>query len=341
MIRSQFLALLFGWMRANGAGKIATDIWHELYLPEPNGGMIEEISVPLVSYRAVSDLAAERLGDPFLGLHVAQGTPRGSYGILEYAVRNAPNVAEGFARTVQYLGLLSETVRLEARTVAGEFIIAHHVPGEPSCVGRHGNEFTMAIFHRFVRELTESPVCATRVELAHEAPPDISELEAHFGTTNIHFGMKRNQLVLDEQILTLPIVTHDETLLPWLDRCAETLLPSRSDDDEDPVPHVREKIRRCLHEHKAPSLPGVAWQLRMSPRTLQRRLAATQRSFASEVDEVRRELVESYLREPELNIDAIASLLGYAGRRGFERAILRWYGTTARKLRRERLTMTQ
>ncbi|WP_394832722.1 AraC family transcriptional regulator [Pendulispora rubella] len=332
-IRSQFLVLLFDWLGRNDAAETADSIRRELQLPEAGGTLVRELTVPLASYRTAGDLAAARAGDSFIGLHVARDIPRGSFGLVEFAARSAPDVEEAFHRVVRYLRLLSETIRLELRKFGGEVALVHRIPGEPLCVGRQGNEFTLALFHAFLRELTHSRTQAKRVEFAHSAPDDVGELERFFGTNQLRFDAGRNMIVWSDAILSLPLVSHDQNLLPWLDDYARTLLPADSALDQR-IPGLHEQIRQCLQAQTVPTLVEVARRLRLSTRTLQRRLEAVGTSFQAELESVRLELAEWHLRDPKWSIYEIALLLGYADQRGFERAFVKWRGVTPKEYRR-------
>ncbi|HWL84730.1 MAG TPA: helix-turn-helix transcriptional regulator, partial [Polyangiaceae bacterium] len=116
-------------------------------------------------------------------------------------------------------------------------------------------------------------------------------------------------------------------LLPWLDNYAAALLPPESVCPER-IPGLREQIRSCLQAQAITTLSHIARGMRLSPRTLQRRLRDARTSFRDELDEVRRELAESYLRDPNWSIKAIALRLGYADRNGFERAFRKWCRAT-------------
>ena len=76
--------------------------------------------------------------------------------------------------------------------------------------------------------------------------------------------------------------------------------------------------------------------LGIHPRTLQRRLQAESTSFEKIKDDVRRELAESLLSQPNVSLSQIASLLDYADSSAFSRSCRRWFGE-APSLVRKRL----
>ena len=75
----------------------------------------------------------------------------------------------------------------------------------------------------------------------------------------------------------------------------------------------------------------------MSARTLQRRLAAFDRTFAGLVDEVRYARACDLLRDPGVSLAEVAFLLGFAEQSSFSRSFKRWSGKTPRVWRAEAL----
>jgi AraC-like DNA-binding protein len=74
------------------------------------------------------------------------------------------------------------------------------------------------------------------------------------------------------------------------------------------------------------SLPRIARDLRVSARTLSRKLRAAGRSFQELLEEARRENAVSYLVKTDHSIKEIAGRLGYGDPSNFRRAFYRWTG---------------
>ena len=72
------------------------------------------------------------------------------------------------------------------------------------------------------------------------------------------------------------------------------------------------------------SIAAVAKPMGMSERALQRRLEERELSYSQVVGEVRYEVNESYLREPNVSIAEVAWLLDFSDHSAFER----WTGQT-------------
>jgi AraC-like DNA-binding protein len=72
----------------------------------------------------------------------------------------------------------------------------------------------------------------------------------------------------------------------------------------------------------------VAGELRMSTRTLQRRLTAEGATFQQLMEDARRELARHYLLNSSLELNETAYLLGYEDANSFFRAFHYWEGTS-------------
>ncbi len=75
--------------------------------------------------------------------------------------------------------------------------------------------------------------------------------------------------------------------------------------------------------------------LTMHPRTLQRRLAAENTSFATILDDVRRRQAHRYLTTTEMPMSQIAHLVGLADQSILTRYARRWWNATPREIRRD------
>ena len=74
----------------------------------------------------------------------------------------------------------------------------------------------------------------------------------------------------------------------------------------------------------------------MSTRTLRRRLLEQRTSYHEILDRVRRELADEMLGDPDHTLSEVAYLLGFSDASAFNRAYVRWTGTTPASRRRPR-----
>ena len=299
----------------------------------PDSPDIAGVDVPLELFQAIADELSLRLNDPQMGLNLAKSIPPAAFGVVELSARSAPSFQAAAQRLVRYIGLLNdfEVFTLES-TASGEAAIDHRIPGVPLALGRHGNEQLLALMTRVCREIVQKPNWAPkRVSFAHPAPADRKPLEAFFGTEAITFGLGHNALHFDSETLNMPVATANATLLEVLDDQAHRKLGSTTGPGDE-LARVRERIRHDLQDG-SPQLERVAQGLKMSARTLQRRLSGLGLSFTGLVEETRRELAEDYLAHSNLALAEVAFVLGYADLATFIRAFKRWTGKTPKAFR--------
>jgi AraC-like DNA-binding protein len=156
------------------------------------------------------------------------------------------------------------------------------------------------------------------------------EIERALGCP-VDWGVGANVLVYSKAHAEAPLATADPALFSVLDALAakEALQrPGRFD--------LSSRVRAVLPE----LLPGrgalierVATRLRMSGRTLQRRLKDEGVVFAELVEQYRREWALNLVRDPKVPLNEISYKLGYSEPRAFIRAFKAWEGHTPGELR--------
>ena len=146
----------------------------------------------------------------------------------------------------------------------------------------------------------------------------------------LRFAQPRNELRFDPSVLDLAMREPSPDLVAYLTHQAERRLASLG--DATLLDEVGRAVREAL-PGGAPTITAVARRLGMSARSLQRRLAEEDTSFAAVVDTIRRELATEMLTERRVSIEEVAFLVGFADARGFRRAVERWTGRSPRELR--------
>ena len=94
---------------------------------------------------------------------------------------------------------------------------------------------------------------------------------------------------------------------------------------------LSEQVKGILKRQLAgqrPELQHVARELRLSTRTLQRRLTGQGVTFQNLLEAARRELARHYLLHSSPELNETAYLLGYEDANSFFRAFHAWEGTT-------------
>lgn len=95
-------------------------------------------------------------------------------------------------------------------------------------------------------------------------------------------------------------------------------------DQDDIASELRRKLADLMALGEA-NADAACRALRLSRRTLQRRLKAEKTSFQRVLNEVRADLAVRYLRDARLKSLEIAMLLGYSNLSSFTTAFKSWY----------------
>lgn len=261
-------------------------------------------------------------GDPALALSIAEATPRGAFGIVEYICRAAPTLRDALAQWVRYLRILDDAVEVALVTEGEETSLRVLVESDAPAPGAH--ELCFALVIRHARDMLPCDLSPTGVRFAHRARGDISRYEAFFQCP-VDFDARVTEIRFPDAVLDTPLTTSDPTLLSILLRGADQI---RSDVSREPplTEQVRRALRAAWCEGDA-QMATVAQKLGLSRRSLQRRLGDEGTSFQEIRDSLRLDLAERFLQE-DLSFAEISFLLGFSEPSAFFRAFKRWTGRT-------------
>jgi AraC-like DNA-binding protein len=174
------------------------------------------------------------------------------------------------------------------------------------------------------RRGTDGEITPVRLELTRPLKHR-ALLERHFGC-HVRFNADGNALVFRSSDLDRPFVTHNEELVTMIGTQLDSEIKAQN-ANVNIGQQVKNTLRRSL-AGKRPSLQDVAQELGTSARTLQRRLTDTGVTFQQLVEETRRELARHYLKQPGVELNETAFLLGFEDANSFFRAFQAWEGTS-------------
>ncbi|MEK7780746.1 MAG: AraC family transcriptional regulator ligand-binding domain-containing protein [Verrucomicrobiota bacterium] len=150
-------------------------------------------------------------------------------------------------------------------------------------------------------------------------------LERHFGC-RVRFNADRDALVFRSSDLDRPFVTQNEELLKIIGTHLDSELKA-GNATVNVGQQVKDTLKRSLAGRR-PTLQDVAQELGLSARTLQRRLTDAGFTFQQLVGETRRELAHHYLKQPTVELNEAAFLLGFEDANSFFRDFQVWEGTS-------------
>ena len=168
------------------------------------------------------------------------------------------------------------------------------------------------------------PLHPKRVQFCR--PADHREIYESYFQCPVSFNATQNALIFSTADLDRPFITHNAELLAAVAPQLEAELTQRLSQKT-----IGEQVKIVLKRLLAGQRPGIALvarDLRMSTRTLQRRLTEEGVTFQQLLQDARRELAHHYLLHSSLELNETAYLLGYEDANSFFRAFQSWEGTT-------------
>ena len=175
--------------------------------------------------------------------------------------------------------------------------------------------------HKIIEWLCGKPGAVERVEVEFEQPEYANAYEDCFQCP-VLFGQERNALIIKKSALSWPLIHHDKNAFLNLQNICEERLRIAT-KDRSLSEKVMDEISPLL-EGQTPSIEQVADNIGMPPWTLRRKLQEHNTSYQTLLNDTRKGLAESYMKDTDLAIGEIAYLLGFSSPTAFQRAFKRW-----------------
>ncbi len=262
-------------------------------------------------------------GDPAIGLKLGEPFVPQRYGLFGYALLSAATFRHALTLT-QNFGRLTFSFYSLKFGVSGKqawFSLSEPPPFEQDLLAVYLDRDMSAGKVDF-SEILGSPFLPAETHLTHDGHGRPQIYRDHFGGT-VHFGADVGKFVFDSSILDKPLPQSDPaTSLHFQQQCQ--ILMAKLATHSHFVDHVRMLI--ISRPGFFPDIDYVAEKLKMSSRTLRRRLKEEGSSYRQILDEIRFELAREYLANTNLPIDEISVLLGYTEPGNFCHAFRRWEG---------------
>lgn len=260
--------------------------------------------------------------NPDLALLAAEALPFGAYKVIDFVVANAPTIGEGLLRVARYFPLIDP--RAQITVVEGDpAVFAMSTDGRD--VPGPAQQYTFAAVLGRSRAAAGVPWLAS-VDFTFDAPDDLSTYHRLFGKA-CRFGQPTARLLIPRSVWNARVEGANEALFSVLDDHAQRLLVELPESE----PPFTDLLRRHMREQLCAgdlNIASIAKSMAVSERTLQRRLEDLELSYSKVLSEVRHEVSETYLQEPNVSIAEVAWLLGFSDQSSFSRAFKRWTGRT-------------
>ena len=272
---------------------------------------------------------ARELEDPDLGLDIGTHGDIRQGGVLGYAMMHSSNAGRALRRLTRFSRLIS--TRMEFSLLEGPDVW-HLASSRPSDSPgfRLPIDTSAASLVTIVRQITGRQIDPVQIEFPYRRPDDLTRLRAVF-RCDLVFDEPRPGVRFRTRDMAAPLERSESKLARYLDRLAEQDLAALPRWET-----FTRRVGRCVWKQLSegqPTVSDIARELGLSTRTLQRRLREEKTSFAQVVNDLRRQLAPTLLRDETLAVYEIAYLLGYADPSAFFRAFRRWNGCSPAEFR--------
>ncbi|MFV8752864.1 AraC family transcriptional regulator [Nannocystaceae bacterium ST9] len=280
--------------------------------------------IPLARFHDLLELALDRTGEPSLGQRYSDDLDPRTMGLLGFLAATAADFGVVVDRMIRHQRLISEGERMSIARAGERVIVEIHPWGPTRPAHRIWTEAAFVDLIANGRRLVGERFEVHEVRLRHARHPGAEALAERLACP-LRFDAEDYAAELPASALALPIAGADPAMFEFFDREAARRSEAL-DEAHDWLAAVRRAIEHALPEG-VPTLEHLAERMRVSPRTLQRRLHDRGSSLRELVDELRSTLARRHLAAG-LSIAEVSFLLGFSEPSAFHRAFRRWLGVT-------------
>jgi AraC-like DNA-binding protein len=257
--------------------------------------------------------SARESGCMSFGLLMAQSRSAFSVGpvsLLLHHERGARAVVEAL---VEYQAMLGEALAFSLEESGGVAILRTDIVG--GLAGPQAIELMMAITYKLITAFVSGGWRPESAHFVHDAPADLTVHRRIFDCPLI-FGSDFNGFVCEFSSIDAPEPTAQPIMAEHARRYLDMLAPTP--DDGRIVTRARRSLQLLLPAGRA-GIDQVAQNLGLHPRALQRLLEKEGQTYATLLNQVRRELALRYLATSARSVTSVAALIGYATPSSFAR----------------------
>lgn len=268
---------------------------------------------------------------PNLPLQLAKRLHLWTFGESGFAVMSSATLGDGLRTILRFAPLLN--MKFPLRMTYGDRVTLI-LEGDPTIeaqIERQLFALDVAKIVTFLKDLAGADVRPLRLATSGlEAQAQVSIAQYAGATPAPCEGRLRARIELDAGLMSRPLAqSHPWSHARSMADCDRIVADLRARTDAKAA--ILARLRR-LEEH-VPTFAELAEELRISERTLRRKLEKAGTSYSRLLDELREDLALRHLSRPGHTTEQVAELLGYADATSFRHAFKRWTGRPPRAFR--------
>lgn len=275
-------------------------------------------------------LAVAATGEEAFGLTVARHINHTTFHALGYSLIASNTLREVFERMLRYFRLISDAAELTFTLDGDRYRFAICPPEQgPQPAPEAIDAFTFLVL-RLCRGLYRRDFSPLAVSLQRPMPRNLAAFERAF-RASLKFGDSQNAIWFARDVFEQKLEGANPELARQNDEIVVRYLAQMQKQN------LRARVHAALIEQLPqgePSQEKISAALHMSPRNFQRKLAEEGTSYTELLNDTRRDLALSYIRDPGYGLGEITYLLGFSDASSFNRAFKRWTGKAPSEFRK-------
>ena len=280
-----------------------------------------EFFISLDEYRILWLYATEVTQDPALALHLGQSHNNLMLGFGKRITQYSKDLNEALHHWISYGWMPSKVGRTEWRK-EGDSVVLCHISRSSAHQSIQMTEYALSVVYNYSCYITDKVLPVISVHFIHPEPEYAAEYRKAF-RSEVLFDQRENALIIHEKVLKTPIVYHDPLMVSVLEQFANNH-KSRSGNTK--------ALRDLVVEYMIANFPKgnvsvekTSKAFFMTRSTLLRKLKQEETTFKELLDNTRKELTISYLKQ-DFSVKEIAYLLGFTTPSTFQHSFKRWFG---------------
>ena len=279
--------------------------------------------IPFAQYCAVLDAAARLTDCPHFGLLLGAKGNHAGLGVAGAWLFSAPTHRDAINGFIALQSSNTRAASMYIQDFGDESFVGYGIYDRTTVGREQAYAFATALGVRLGTLLTGGRSVPREVQFPFRPPKNVAPYEMVFRAP-VRFNSTACGVVLPKTALDMQLRKDNPgDFEDWLRR-AHANTPSAAQVWTARIRHI---LRPLLARHRAVA-PVIADLCGVSPRTLNRKLAAEGASLRALIDDMRLVMAEEYLLLTDLSIGEISLLVGFEAEKSFYRSFQRWTGTT-------------
>lgn len=262
---------------------------------------------------------------PSIGLEIGARLELQSFNMLGFLISSCQTGRDALVAMRRYYMLLSDSPAPEIFITNKEVRVIYYISEGNNLAMRARSEMIASGIHRLGCKIGGKLYQLQGVGFKHSKPNYHPKLQDLFNS-ELQYDQQEFWMSFNPQAIDEPLEYANPVLFHALRSQADYALARYTKLDP-----MSQKVRHILEQwpaHIPTTKEAVAELLNTSSRTLTRRLHEENTQFSHLLRDVRMQKAQKALQSTKVNLQDLAHKLGFADRRGFERAFKQWCSMT-------------